>query len=188
MIKMDTSNLNREIESDEAREGLTMEEKATNDDTWEHIHTIQRVLSTVIKELMDRQLTHDQSKLVGPEVQVLALHNEKKVKAITFNSREYNEGLSVLGEALEHHYYHNRHHPEHFDNGIEGMTLIDILEMVCDWKASSLRNHNGNAKDSVTACAKRFNIDKQLSQVLYNTIEFLEDNFDETRVRSQRVD
>jgi len=41
--------------------------------------------------------------------------------------------------ALEHHYALYRHHPEHFQNGIDDMNLIDLVEMFADWKASSER-------------------------------------------------
>jgi len=42
--------------------------------------------------------------------------------------------------AIEHHYKNNRHHPEHFNNGIDEMNLVDLIELLCDWKAASERN------------------------------------------------
>ena len=54
--------------------------------------------------------------------------------------------------------------------------LLDIMEMVCDWKASCERQKNGNLLRSIEINAERFNIDKQLMQILINTAQLLEDN------------
>ena len=45
--------------------------------------------------------------------------------------------------AIDHHYANNRHHPEHWPNGINDMTLMDLIEMLADWKAATARNKNG---------------------------------------------
>lgn len=166
--------------------GLTLKEKANNDDTWEHIHTIQRVMHLMVKELMDRMLTHDQSKLTRPEVTLFSKHNEDEVRRITFNSPAYQQKLRRLKPALDNHYYNNRHHPEHFERGINDMTLIDVLEMLCDWKASSMRNKEGDIYKSIDKCVERFNISPQLAQILVNTADFIEQDFVESRSFTQR--
>ena len=33
----------------------------------------------------------------------------------------------------------NRHHPEYYEDGIAGMTLVDLEEMLSDWEAASHR-------------------------------------------------
>lgn len=38
------------------------------------------------------------------------------------------------------------------------MNLIDIVEMLADWKASSERQQNGNLLTSIEINAERFNI------------------------------
>ena len=64
----------------------------------------------------------------------------------------------------------NSHHPEHYENGIYGMDLIDLVEMICDWKAASLRHADGNIMKSLEINKERFNIDEQLFQILVNTV------------------
>lgn len=54
------------------------------------------------------------------------------------------------------------------------MDLIDLIEMICDWKASSMRHENGDIKKSIEINQKRFNYDDTLKQILLNTINFLE--------------
>lgn len=77
--------------------------------------------------------------------------------------------------ALDHHYATYRHHPEHFQNGINDMNLIDIVEMLADWKAASERQKDGNLLLSIEKNAKRFNIDDQLKQILINTAKTLDE-------------
>ena len=89
---------------------------------------------------------------------------------------QYIEALEKLKPALEHHYASNRHHPEHFVNGINDMTLIDVVEMFCDWKASTLRHNDGNLLKSIEINAERFNMDGQLKQILMNTARMLDEH------------
>lgn len=77
--------------------------------------------------------------------------------------------------ALNHHYATYRHHPEHFQNGINDMNLIDIVEMIADWKAASERQKDGNLLVSIEKNAKRFHIDDQLKQILINTAKTLDE-------------
>jgi hypothetical protein len=74
-----------------------------------------------------------------------------------------------MGSALKNHYEKNSHHPEHFENGIAGMTIMDILEMWADWKSASERHQDGNFERSIQINAKRFNMDPQLVSIFENT-------------------
>ena len=94
---------------------------------------------------------------------------------LTYGSEEYKASLEALKPALDHHYASNRHHPEHFKNGINDMTLVDILEMFCDWKASTLRHNDGNFMRSIELNTSRFNIEPQLAQILMNTARMIDD-------------
>jgi hypothetical protein len=82
--------------------------------------------------------------------------------------------LQKIKPALVHHYQHNRHHSEHFKNGIKDMTLIDLCEMLCDWKAASLRHNDGNIRKSIEVNQQRFNYSDELKAIFNNTINELE--------------
>ena len=58
------------------------------------------------------------------------------------------------------------------------MTLIDIIEMFCDWKASTLRHNDGNLLKSIEVNAERFNMDGQLTAILMNTARMLDEHDD----------
>jgi hypothetical protein len=148
---------------------LTEAEKAVNHDTWTHIHQVRELMYIVLGEISRRALDHDQSKLEDPEVQIFAEYTAK-LKDCTYGSDEYKQYLAEMQPALEHHYAKNRHHPEHYKDGVNDMTLIDVLEMLCDWKAASMRHHDGNILKSLEINAERFSMGPQMTKVLQNTV------------------
>lgn len=152
---------------------LTEKQRATNDATWRHIWTLQKYLNICIKKLIDRAHAHDQSKLDTPEVELFAEHTES-LKDLTFGSPEYQEALDALAPALEHHYAKNSHHPQHFKQGVDDMTLLDLIEMHCDWKAASLRHSDGNIRKSIEHNGERFGMSPQLIRIFENTIREFE--------------
>lgn len=93
------------------KEELTLEQKATNNDTWRHINRVQQLVLGCVKNLTDRAVVHDQSKLSHPEVSLFTEYTPK-LAGTTYGSPEYDEYRKALGPALTHHYANNRHHPE----------------------------------------------------------------------------
>jgi hypothetical protein len=97
-----------------------------------------------------------------------------KLAGSTYGSDEYKEMLKGLKPALDHHYLYNSHHPEHYDNGIDGMNLLDLVEMFYDWKAASERHKNGDILKSIEINKIRFNMSDQLVSILNNTAKEME--------------
>ena len=141
-------------------------------DTHAHIHQVQRLLFDVIHDNSWRSMTHDQSKLQEPELSVFNEYTSK-LAGTTYGSPAYEEFRKQMHPVLEHHYANNRHHPEHFANGIRDMTLLDIIEMLADWKAASLRHNDGNILKSVAQNQQRFGYSDELKQILMNTVAYL---------------
>lgn len=54
------------------------------------------------------------------------------------------------------------------------MNLLDLVEMFCDWKASSERHNDGNLLKSIDINATRFNLNPQLVKIFKNTVHFVE--------------
>jgi hypothetical protein len=142
-------------------------------ETRKHIMNVSRVIGTVVKELMYRAATHDQSKLAEPEASGFEKYTPR-LRGTTFLSDDYNQALEEMKPFLDHHYEHNRHHPQYFEDGVAGMNLIDLLEMVCDWRAATLRHANGDLTKSIHGNAERFNLSPMLTQILLNTGKWLE--------------
>lgn len=108
----------------------------------EHIARVRQCIEEVRENLDRRGLLHDRSKLVPPEKEAFD-EMAGVIGGLTYGSEEYKAHLAKLKPALEHHYAHNSHHPEHYPNGIDGMSLLDLVEMFCDWKAATERHADG---------------------------------------------
>ncbi len=50
------------------------------------------------------------------------------------------------------------------------MDLVDLLEMLADWKAASMRHEDGNILHSIDINIERFGLSPQLVNILVNTI------------------
>lgn len=151
---------------------LTTEQRATNYETFRHIERVRNLLNLCVADLLRRGELHDQSKLDSPEVEAFAEYTSK-LAACTYGSEEYHGYLQAMKPALDHHYANNRHHPQHFKCGVDDMNLLDIVEMLCDWKAASERHNDGNIRRSIELNADRFNLAPQLIRILENTADLL---------------
>jgi hypothetical protein len=142
-------------------------------DTLQHIEQVRHFMDKVIADLIARAACHDASKLESPEKDVFDEFTPR-LKSSTYGSEEYKEYLQAMGGALKHHYAKNSHHPEHRPNGIKGMSLVDLLEMLCDWKAATLRHANGDIRRSIEQNQQRFGYSDELKGILFNTLPLLE--------------
>lgn len=137
-------------------------------DTLKHSQRVGELMVQTIAELAERSTKHDRSKTEEPELETFN-RVTPRLKTSTYGSDEYKGFLDDMKVALDHHYAENRHHPEHFDNGINGMTLVDLIEMLADWKAATERHDDGDIAKSLVIQKERFGISDQLLQVLENT-------------------
>ncbi len=140
-------------------------------DTCDHIDEVRGCLYKVQQDLNKRYLHHDASKLEEPELSVFNEYTPK-LRDTTYGSEEYNRYLDGMGVGLEHHYKHNDHHPEHFKDGILEMNLVQLMEMLCDWKAATMRHADGDLATSIEKNAVRFGYGDNMKQLLYNTAEY----------------
>ena len=144
----------------------------SKEDTEDHINRVRELIRHCRENLSSRGLDHDSSKLQTPEKEIFD-EMTPKLKASTYGSDEYKMMLDGMKPALDHHYTANSHHPEHYPCGVESMTLLDILEMLCDWKAAGERHANGTIERSLTVNRERFKIDDQLFSIFENTVREL---------------
>lgn len=57
--------------------------------------------------------------------------------------------------------------------GIDAMNLIDVIEMLCDWKAAGLRHHDGDIFKSIRINQDRYGFSDELRNLLVNTATWL---------------
>jgi hypothetical protein len=141
---------------------------ATNFETMRHIERVRNLLNFVVTDLLRRQEEHDQSKLESPEAETFAEYTSKLATS-TYGSAEYEGFRAAMKPALDHHYANNSHHPEHYPDGINGMNLLDLIEMFCDWKAAGERHNDGNILKSIEKNTTRFEMSPQLAKIFTNT-------------------
>jgi hypothetical protein len=91
----------------------------------------------------------------------------------TYGSEGYKGYLKNLEPALKSHDMRNSHHPEHYADGVDGMSLLDVVEMFCDWKAATMRHNDGDIRKSIRINEKCFGISEQLTKVFENTVREL---------------
>jgi len=144
-------------------------------DTLQHIQRVEALIAEAINNLTDRAMKHDQSKLVDPEKSAFDRLKALSLSGMDYGSAEYRACLAAEKPAIEHHYKHNSHHPEFYPNGIDGMSMFDVLEMLLDWKAATERMKNGgDIRRSLHINRERFKISPQLESILANTIKEME--------------
>lgn len=139
-------------------------------DTIGHINRVRALIEEATGNLINRAAVHDASKLQSPEKEAFDVATPK-LKTLTYGSDEYRASLAELGVALKHHYAHNSHHPEHYDDGIRGMSLFDVLEMLLDWKAATERHDNGDILRSIDQNQGRFGYSDDLRLIFLNTAQ-----------------
>ncbi len=143
-------------------------------ETMRHIEKVREFIKVFIDKLYTRGLEHDKLKMESPEVEIFTEYTPKLANT-TYGSEEYKKQLEEMNGALQHHYANYRHHPEHFAKGVNDMNLLDIVEMFCDWKASSIRHIDGNLLKSIEINASRFGMSPQLRQIFINTAKMFDE-------------
>ena len=96
---------------------------------------------------------------------------QKHLDKIEYGSKEYQDSLAALGDALKHHYEMNDHHPQHFENGIDGMGLLQLVEMYLDWSAAARRNKDGDIRQSIEINREKYGMSDQLYHIFLNTVD-----------------
>lgn len=143
-------------------------------DNLDHVNNVRRKLQKVVTDLLERMLKHDSTKFESPEIETYDKF-AGNLQGVEYNSPEYRATIEQMRPAIEHHYQHNSHHPEHYPNGIDGMNLLDLIEMLADWKAAKERHKDkpNSMARSLEINAERFGIDNQLRGILWNTLQYM---------------
>ena len=149
---------------------MTKEERFCLNETLKHINRVREVMSDMVGKLNERSRHHDDSKLQDPEFRGFVEYTPK-LRNCTYGSDEYNGYLKGLKPTLDHHYKFNAHHPEAFQDGMKDMSLIDIIELLADWKSASERHADGDIRRSIEINQKRFGYPDYFKKMLLNTAE-----------------
>ena len=61
------------------------------------------------------------------------------------------------------------------EGNVINFELIDIVEMLCDWRAAAARQLDGNLLKSIEVNAERFGYGEQLKQIFINTAKMFDE-------------
>jgi len=142
-------------------------------DTIIHVSEVNENLQDIIQDLSKRGISHDRTKFQDPEYSMFC-STRPEFKKANFGTPEYEAVTKKAQVAVNHHYKHNRHHTGFHENGVKDMNLMDLLEMLADWKAASRRSPDLTFEDSLPRAFKKYNMDEALQQAIRNTIKYLE--------------
>lgn len=140
----------------------------SREETKAHIRNIRSKGRKFIDLFLEELMAHDASKLEGLEKRLFdeLAGTQGKHEPL---SKEYEKDRIKLQEALNHHYASNRHHPEHFPNGVAGMNLVDFVIMILDWCATSEKYPTGDIYQSIEKLKDRFNLSDDIVSIAKNT-------------------
>ena len=137
-------------------------------ETLAHVRRVGTLMNSAAYNLMVRGMTHDDSKFSEEEYESFA-QETPKLKGLTYGSDEYKDALSRIRPAIQAHKKKNSHRPEYHRDGIEGMSLLDLIEMLADWKAAGERHEDGDIVRSINMNAERFGYDDKMRRMLFLT-------------------
>lgn len=144
----------------------------------QHKDGVKTYLEIISMLLNSRALTHDNSKSSDEEYKYYKMANS--VNRNDFKTyEEYMDYVKpTLNKGLKHHYENNRHHPEFFVNGIDDMTLIDIMEMIADW-CIAIKQNGKDLNEEVQYNFDKYNVSEQLRKIILNTYKYIDDLINE---------
>lgn len=137
-----------------------------------HKAIVNKNFELFIGKLKERQAMHDVSKFHKDEFDGFAELDSEEVFKL-YGTDEYKKRIAE-NEGIRLHYQRNRHHPEHFVDGTEGIThfqgidkmdFIDTLEMVLDWK-SACETYDTDFAKSVEISIERFKPSKEVEYMI----------------------
>lgn len=138
-------------------------------DTILHVSEVQENLEQISSDLRKRGFAHDRTKFQAFEFDSF-VYNREKFKKANYGTPEYQECVELVKPAVEHHHHNNSHHTEFYDNGINGMNLMDLCEMIADWKAAARRSPDLDLVDTLDYAYKKYGIGTQLGEIIANTL------------------
>jgi len=128
----------------------------------DQVKVVQHLLASSQIALLNRQLNHDSTKLENPEWRRVLYK---------FDKEQFPMSDKDLEQAQHHHYAHNRHHPQRFENGVDDMHIIDIVEMIIDWIGDAYCDKE-DPIEAVKRKSEKYNINPQLMNIFLNTVEW----------------
>lgn len=140
-------------------------------DLVDHKRRVAGYMQLVANDLFHRAAVHDNSKFEPEEFEPYDVAFPELQK-YPYGSEELKTVYKSIKPAIQHHFQNNDHHPEFSKDGINDMTAIQLIEMVCDWLAASERSQT-SIMTGLEINKERYGIDDQTYRIIVNTAKHL---------------
>lgn len=140
-----------------------------------HRETVADFLYFFADYFRKRAREHDRSKLQFEEFEGFAQIN-KVARNHAYGTPEYDKSMEEAkepGGCIHIHFGRNAHHPE-FHNREASMGLLDIMEMVMDWKAASMTYGTNTLAESLPKQLERFNFSDWQVEVIKQMVRLVD--------------
>lgn len=137
-----------------------------------HVSEVTENLSQIRSDLEQRGIAHDRSKFEPFEFDAF-VSTRPKFKKANYGTPEYQECVDLIKPSIDHHYAVNRHHTGFHEQGFAGMNLLDILEMLADWKAAARRSPSQSFAESLPKAYAKYGISKDMQIHIEATLKYL---------------
>lgn len=136
----------------------------------------EETLNILVQKLSEKIIKHDNSKIdYLPEFN-LYKNVVFKLKGLEYGTKEHTEAKQELDRGFEIHCMNNRHHSEHFYlDGVQGMNMYDVIEMILDWCSAALCRGFKFKLSSVYKRIESHNFSKGLCDLLVKNIYLILD-------------
>lgn len=133
-------------------------------------------ITSIIYELSKRMINHDNSKIEYLPEFNLYKDVVYKLNGLEHGTKEHTEAKKQLDQGFEIHCINNRHHPEHFNSeGICGMNIYDIIEMILDWCSAAVCRGFKFKLSSIYRRIESHSFSKELCDILSKNIYLILD-------------
>lgn len=139
----------------------------------QHRYYVHFFVTKLIEELLLRANLHDISKLTSEEFDGFA-KSIYYLKGPWGQEARPPEILKRLKQSLVTHYAYNDHHPEYFQNGMKDMDLIQMLELIVDWRAAMIGQGNHDIEETLRVGQERFKYPDYVKDILRNTFKTIQ--------------
>jgi len=139
-----------------------------------HKEIVRNLMYNLSDLIRSRGENHDNSKIEDPEFDLWVEHFIPEEKRDPEDGN-FQETKKLLEEVITIHHRKNRHHPEfHGSTGLKGTTLVDLIETLCDWIATTTKQDKGNLRVTIEMMRDKYKFSKELEQVFLNTLDLLD--------------
>lgn len=122
-----------------------------------HNGIVSHLLRQLARKLEERADLHDNSKFNWDELEGF-IEFKALARVHPFGTEAYYQAQEKYKPAIDLHMSRNPHHPEYYGGDLNKMSLIDFMEMICDWTGATITYARLNFEEGLEVQKQEFDI------------------------------